>query len=350
MINVSTLQITPDIMSLLSELDEFKGTWRAFGTLAPERLAMLRQIATIESIGSSTRIEGSTLSDGEVEQLLNHLDIQQFSSRHAQEVIGYAQVMDTIFAAWADIKVTENHIKQLHSELLRHSSKDERHRGAYKTLRNDVGAFDAHGSMIGVVFATASPFDTPPRMAELVEWYEKTTELKQLHPLLAIAVFVVVFLEIHPFQDGNGRLSRVLTTLLLLQAGYAYVPYASIEAVIEHSKDHYYLALRRTQQTIRSKTPNWHPWVLFFLRTLQQHKRHLEHKVEREHMALTHLSPLAVTALDYARAHGRVTNKDLVREAAASPNTVKTTLSKLTKQGLLARHGGGRSTWYSLSK
>ena len=237
MLDTQTLKITPDLLTLLSELDEFKGAWRAFGTLAPDRLAMLRQIATIESIGSSTRIEGSTLTDNEVELLLGRLNIQKFASRHEQEVAGYADVMDTIFASWSDIPITENHIKQLHRDLLKHSSKDERHRGTYKTLHNDVGAFNATGQMVGVVFKTATPFDTPQRMTELVSWFADTCELKRLHPLLAIAIFIVVFLEIHPFQDGNGRLSRVLTTLLLLQAGYIYVPYASLEAVIEQSKE-----------------------------------------------------------------------------------------------------------------
>lgn len=348
MINTETLAITPQIMALLSELDEFKGAWRALGTLAPERLAILRQIATIESIGSSTRIEGSTLSDNQVEQLLNSLDIQKFATRHEQEVAGYAEVMDTVFSSWADISITENHIKQLHRDLLRYSTKDERHRGSYKTLRNDVGAFDPNGKMVGIVFETASPFDTPQHMASLLEWFNTTTELKQLHPLLSIALFIVVFLAIHPFQDGNGRLSRVLTTLLLLQAGYIYVSYASLEAVIEQNKEKYYLSLRRTQKTIYRDEPNWQEWVLFFLRALQKQKRHLETKVKKEQQALHDLPPLALIAIDRARTHGRVTNKDIVREAGASPNTVKAILSNLAKQGLLVRHGGGRSTWYGL--
>ena len=242
MLNTDTIQITPELLSLIAEIDEFKGAWRALGTLAPERLKALRHIATIESIGSSTRIEGSKLTDREVERLLANLEIKKFASRDEQEVAGYAEVMETVFYAWADIPITENHIKQLHRDLLRHSDKDERHRGAYKTLRNDVGAFDADGTMIGIVFETATPFDTPRRMTELVKWLNDTRELKRIHPLLIVAVFIVTFLEIHPFQDGNGRLSRVLTTLLLLQAGYAYVPYSSLESVIENSKESYYLA------------------------------------------------------------------------------------------------------------
>jgi Fic family protein len=185
-------------------------------------------------------------------------------------------------------------------------------------------------------------------MQELVVWLKEASELKRLHPLFMIAVFVVTFLEIHPFQDGNGRLSRVLTTLLLLQAGYAYVPYSSLEGVIENSKEGYYLALRQTQSTFRTEAPNWQPWLMFFLRSLQQQKRRLAVKVEREKSALAVLPELAVKILDYARDHGRVTSRDVVREAGASPNTLKATFTSLVKKGLLERHGGGRSTWYNL--
>lgn len=343
-----TIQITWELLALISEVDEFKGAWRALGTLPPERLKALRHIATIESIGSSTRIEGSKLTDREVGRLLANLEIQRFGSRDEQEVAGYAEVMETIFHAWGDIPITENYIKQLHRDLLRHSDKDERHRGEYKALRNDVGDFDAVGKMIGIVFETATPFDTPRRMAELVKWLNDARELKRIHPLLIVAVFIVTFLEIHPFQDGNGRLSRILTTLLLLQAGYAYVPYSSLESVIENSKEGYYLALRQTQGTISSESPNWQPWLIFFMRAMQQQKRRLAVKVEREKNTLAVLSDLAVGILDYVRDHGRVTTRDIVREAGASPNILKATFTSLVEKGLLVRHSGGRSTWYSL--
>jgi len=346
--NTDTIQITSELLAYLSEIDEFKGAWRALGSLAPERLKALRQIATIESIGSSTRIEGSHLSDRDVERLLANLEIKKFSSRDEEEVVGYAEVMNMVFESWQDIPITENHIKQLHRDLLRYSTKDERHRGAYKTLRNDVGAFDADGKMIGIVFETATPFDTPRRMQELVAWLTDVRESQRLHPLLTIAIFVVVFLEIHPFQDGNGRLSRVLTTLLLLQAGYTYAPYSSLESVIEHSKEGYYLALRQTQTTIRTDAPNWQPWLHYFLRALQQQKRRLAVKVEREKNALAVLPDLAVKILDYVRDHGRVATRDIVREYGASPNTLKVTFASLVEKGLLARHGAGRSTWYGL--
>jgi Fic family protein len=348
MLKTDTIQITPDLLAVLSEIDEFKGAWRLLGTLAPERLNALRHVATIESIGSSTRIEGSKLTDREVEQLLGKLDITSFASRDEQEVAGYAEAMETVFHSWADIPITENHIKQLHRDLLAYSEKDERHRGEYKTLPNNVGAFDADGKMVGIVFETATPFDTPRRITELVAWLNDARELGRLHPLLIVAVFVVTFLEIHPFQDGNGRLSRILTTLLLLQAGYAYVPYSSLESVIENSTEGYYLALRETQKTIHDEPPDWQPWLLFFMRALQQQKRPLATKVERERNALAVLPELAVKILDYVRDHGRVTTRDMVREAGASPNTLKATFGALVVKNLLVRHGGGRSTWYGL--
>lgn len=253
---IDTNQIAPELLALISEVDGFKGAGRALGTLALERLVALRHIATIESIGSSTRIEGSKLNDRAVERLLANLEIKKFSTRDEQEVGGYADVMETVFRAWADIPITENHIKQLHRALLRYSAKGDRHRGEYKTLRNDVGAFDANGKMIGVVFQAATPFDTPRRMQELVDWFNQTRDTGRVHSFLIIPVFIVIFLEIHPFQDANCRLNPILTTLLLLQAGYAYVPYSSLESGIENSKEANYPALRQTQSTIRTDAPN----------------------------------------------------------------------------------------------
>jgi Fic family protein len=348
MIETTKIQITPEILSLIAEIDEFKGAWRALGTLAPERLSALRRVATIESIGSSTRIEGSQLSDREIERLLANLDIQTFASRDEQEVAGYSAVMETIFHAWKEIPLTENHIKQLHRDLLQYSQKDDRHRGEYKKLSNNVAAFDDAGKQIAIVFETATPFDTPRRMEELVEWLRTERELKRLHPLLIIAIFTVVFLAIHPFQDGNGRLSRVLTTLLLLQAGYAYVPFSSLESVIENSKEGYYLALRQTQSTILIESPNWLPWMHFFLRALQQQERRLAAKVERERLALTALPELSVRILDYARQHGRVTMADMMRFTGVSRNTLKEHFRKLVEIQQLALYGNGKGSWYAL--
>ena len=349
MIETSSLQITPEILSLIAEIDEFKGAWRALGTLAPERLSALRRVATIESIGSSTRIEGSRLSDQDVAHLIENLGVTAFSTRDEQEVAGYAEVMETVFASWSEITLTENHIKQLHQELLRYSEKDGRHRGDYKTSSNSVAAFDAEGNQVGIVFETASPFETPGRMAELVAWFNDSVQDGDLHPLLVISIFAVVFLEIHPFQDGNGRLSRVLTTLLLLRAGYLFVPYSSLESIIERSKEGYYLALRRTQGTIQTTAPDWLPWLTFFLKAIQRQVRHLYKKVEREKLLLEKLPDLSVQILDHVRAHGRITVSDAVTVTGVSRNTLKPHFKRLQERGLLVLHGRGRGAWYRLA-
>jgi Fic family protein len=348
MFNTDTLTITSKVLTRISEIDEFKGAWQALGTLAPERLAALRRVATIESIGSSTRIEGSKLSDQDVHRLLSNLEIKSFETRDEQEVAGYSEVMETVFASWNHIAISENHILQLHRDLLKYSDKDERHRGSYKTSSNSVAAFDETGAQIGIVFETATPFDTPRLMEEIVSWYNDAAEERELHPLIAIGIFVVVFLEIHPFQDGNGRLSRVLTTLLLLRAGYAYVPYSSLERVIEQSKEGYYLALRQTQGTIRSPSPEWTPWLEFFLNALQRQMLRLKTRVEREKLMIGAMSELAAKLFELTREQGRLTMADAVKLTGANRNTLKQHFRALVKDGHLELHGQARGAWYSV--
>ena len=348
MIRPETIQITPEILKLIAGIDEFKGAWRALGTLAPDRLSGLRRVATIESIGSSTRIEGSKLSDREVERLLSNLQIKSFATRDEQEVAGYAELMDLVFNSWQSIPIAENYLKQLHQILLRYSEKDAWHRGNHKTNSNSVAAFDENGTQIGIVFQTATPFDTPRLMTDLFTWVQQERESEQLHPLLAIALCVVVFLEIHPFQDGNGRLSRALTTLLLLQAGYAYVPYSSLESVVEQNNEAYYLALRQTQKTIRTDVPDWQPWLVFFLRSLAEQVRRLERKVEREKLVLASLPELSLQIVEFAREHGRVTIGEAIKLTGVSRNTLKQHFRALVEQAHLNQRGSGRGVWYEL--
>ncbi len=348
MLRTDSLHITPETLSLIARIDEFKGAWRAMGTLAPERLSALRRVATIESIGSSTRIEGSKLTDREVDKLLSNLAIQSFETRDEQEVAGYAELMDLVYSSWQDIPFNENHVKQLHQILLRHSEKDSRHRGHFKTNSNSVAAFDEDGVQVGIVFETASPFDTPRLMGELLTWVNDERDKALLHPLLIIAIFVVVFLEIHPFQDGNGRLSRILTTLLLIQAGYTYVPYSSLESVIELNKEAYYLALRQTQGSIRSDAPNWQPWLAFFLRSMAEQVRRLEKKVERERIVLATLPDLSLQIVEFTREHGRITIGDAIKLTGVSRNTLKQHFRQLVERGHLNQQGSGRGVWYGL--
>jgi Fic family protein len=344
------LTLTNDLVMLIAEIDEFKGRWQALDRLSPERLRALRKVATVESVGSSTRIEGATLSDPAVETLLANLETGSFMSRDEQEVAGYAAAMDLVFESHPELSLTENHIRQLYQMLLRHSDKDERHRGAYKTVPTPVVAFDAEGREVGVVIETTLPFDTPREMADLVAWTQTAIDEASLHPLLIVAVFTVVFLAIHPFQDGNGRLSRVLTTLLLLRAGYDYVPYASLERVIEENKELYYAALRRTQTTLGSAAPEWGAWVGFFLRCVAEQKDTLRRRLERERAAVVddaELPELSVRVLALVARHGRQTIGQLVEATGANRNTLKVRLRELVYAGRIRRHGRVRGTWYS---
>lgn len=340
----------PDLVKLIAEIDEFKGRWEALKTLSPDRLSALRKVATIESVGSSTRIEGAKLTDAQVETLLSNIAIQSFKTRDEQEVAGYAEAMDLVFEVFADMGLTENHIRQLHQTLLRHSIKDERHRGSYKTLSNNVVAFDADGKEVGIVFETATPFDTPREMEELVAWTRKALDEQAHHPLLIIGVFAVTFLAVHPFQDGNGRLSRVLTTLLLLRAGYAYVPYASLERVIEENKDLYYKALRRTQTTLKKDKADWEPWLGFFLRCLKKQKDGLALRLEREREAQggdESLPELSLQILKALQKKERLNIAELTEITGANRNTIKLRLRELVSKGRVRQYGKARATWYS---
>ena len=238
----------------------------------------------------------------------------------------------------------------MHSVLLKFSGKDNAHRGEYKKFSNQVEAFDADGKSVGVVFQTATPFETPIMMADLLEWYNAQINEEAQHPLILVAVFVVTFLAIHPFLDGNGRLSRILTTLQLLRAGYSYVPYSSMETVIEANKESYYLALNRTQRPIRTNEQNWEPCVVFFLKTMAKQKDNLVAKVKKERHLQEKLPTLSRSILEMANSRGEITVREIVTTVGANRNTVKAHLNKLTKQDYLLAVGKGRGARYLVKK
>lgn len=347
-ISINSLTITLEMLQIIAEIDEFKGSWQLIGRLPTQRLKALYHQATIESIGSSTRIEGAKLSDKEVALLLSHVEIT-FKSRDEEEVAAYAYTCQEIFNHYQEIPLTENYIQQLHSMLLKYSHKDYRHQGHYKKVPNTIAAFDKSGKTIGIILETSSPFQTSFDMHELVTWTQRMLETNMLHHLLVIGIFVVVFLAIHPFQDGNGRLSRILTTLLLLQNGYSYVPYSSLEKIIEDNKENYYKALYQTQKTLNDESPNWEPWLIFFLRSLQKQKHNLEIKVAHEEIMKKHIHELSVQILQLAHEHGRITITGLVKVLGTNRSTIKKYLAELVKDGSLIKHGKGKATWYTVA-
>jgi len=345
-LEIRDIEITPQMLSIISELDAFKASWTGLSLMQPEQLKKLKKISTIESVGSSNRIEGNKLSDKEVEQLMSRIQKKSFKNRDEEEVAGYTELMNLIFDSYEVIPLTENYIKHLHKILLQFCENDASHRGKYKKLSNSVSAFDASGKEIGIVFETASPFETPILMEELVEWIRRNFDDNFYHPLLTIGIFIVHFLAIHPFQDGNGRLSRALTTMLLLKKGYSYVPYSSIESIIETNKDGYYRTLRRTQKTLRTKKALYEPWLNFFLTTLQKQKRHLEEKIKSFKKYDTSLSKLATDILTLLDEHSQLTVAQASEILNIKPDTVKKSIKNLVDKGYLLKMGSTKGAWY----
>ena len=332
---------------IIGELDEFKGHWRRISELNEERLTRLRQVTTIESTGASTRIEGAELSDTQVAQVLQGLSHDSFRARDESEVLGYGELHTMIFENHGELKLTENHILQLHGILLAHTEKDERHRGHYKTLPNDVEARHPDGRR-EVIFRTATPFDTPRLMRELIDDTNTAFAAEEVHPLTIIGCFVVTFLAIHPFQDGNGRLSRALTNLLMLKLGYEYVPYASLERVIEENKGSYYAALRASQISMKDDPSMFGPWLSFFLQALRTQKRNLEAKLDIEGSML-HLSAVQQKVLDAVRAQGRTTSMTLAAQLGIPYRNVRYHLDSLVKRGVVLAHGERKGRYYTPS-
>ncbi|MGQ0643787.1 MAG: Fic family protein [Gemmatimonadaceae bacterium] len=336
-----------ELVRLIAELDHFRGTWRKMQEIRTERLAQLRQVTTIESTASSTRIEGVELTDAEVARVLEGIQSESFRARDEQEVKGYAELLTLIYESHADISLTENHIKQLHRILLRHSAKDERHRGDYKKLPNDV-VRKRDGIIVEVLFRTATPFDTPRMMAELVEFTNAALKDLSLHPLVVIARFVVDFLAIHPFQDGNGRLARALTTLLLLRSDFDYVPYTSLERMIEDNKTQYYVALRESQLKMRDNAADFGAWLFFFLKALKAQQESLASKLQLE-KAMLDLSAIQQTIADLIAARVRMTGPELARELGLTERAARYHLDVLRSRGIIAAHGKKRGTYYTTS-
>ena len=338
--------MTPRIIKLIAEIDEFKGYWKAMEGLPPQILSSMRILATIESIGSSTRIEGAKLSNREVAALLNGLDVRSFRSRDEQEVAGYAKAMQLIHDSYDEIDLSENNIKYLHKVMMRFSEKDNWHLGEYKKHPNHVAAFDSRGNQIGIIFETATPLDTPRLMEPLVGTTQQRFQDEDIHPLLAIADFVVRFLAIHPFQDGNGRLSRILTNLLMFRNGYRFAAYSSHERIVEANKENYYIALREAQQKLKSLEEFSLTWLEFFLELLKKQKDELKAKIEREKKA-QRLPELSEKICALANDRGRISVALLSEELKANRNTIKKHLQNLVSMGRLVKHGKGRGVYYS---
>lgn len=337
--------IPPEILTLIAQIDELKGQWIAGAKLSPQVLGRLKHSVLVTSTGASTRIEGARLSDEDVEKLMRGIAIQKFTDRDKQEVKGYYELLQNIFESWKHIKFSESALKHFHKELLKYVEKDKLHRGEYKKTENKVEMIDAAGKSIGTLFDTTPAYLTPKEMLELVEWTQNATQEKKYHSLLIIGNFLVEFLNIHPFQDGNGRLSRLLTNLLLLQAGYLYMPYVSHEKLIEDNKPDYYLALRMSQKTFKSKQENVVLWLEFFLRIMLQQSKMAVTLLSQENLEKL-LSPKQLAVWHYLQTVSEATPKEIAQKAKIARPTVNQAVNNLLRLKRIERLGLGRSTRY----
>ena len=338
------------IFQKVGVIDVFKGNWQAIENAQATYLKELRKIATIESIGSSTRIEGATMTDEEVEKLLKSIKVSKLESRDKQEVVGYYEALQVILDNYEDIDLSERYIHQLHDILLKHSAKDQSHKGAYKTLSNQVVANYPDGTQ-RIIFRTTEPHLTAAEMQGLVSWVNERMEENDMHPLMLTAVFVYEFLSIHPYQDGNGRLSRLLTTLLMMKAGYKFIQYVSFEHIIEERKEDYYRALMEGQKNRHKDEERIDRWLIFFLESLATLTKKLEAKYETYSKLKTALNERQQQVLEYIKEHKTAKIGKVESELGTySRNTLKKDLSYLVREGLILRTGSGRGARYHLKE
>ena len=342
--------IQQSVLRKIAVVDAFQSRWKIEQTNEMLFLKQMKSETIVESIGSSTRIEGSTLTNLEIELLLKNMKITQLKTRDEQEVVGYYEVLSLILDNFDAIALTENYIAQLHGHLLRHSEKDQRHRGAYKNLSNQVVATSPGGTS-NIIFNTTAPHLTPIAMQELNDWTNHAFKADELHPLLVIAIFIYEFLSIHPFQDGNGRLSRLLTTLLLLKYGYDFVQYCSFENLIEERKRDYYRALMDGQQKRSQPDETIEKWLLFFLDSLITLSQRLTEKRATFQALKGYLNERQKQLIDNITENEPVQISDLMKiSPTINRATLKNDLAILVERRLLTQVGKGRGVRYFVNK
>lgn len=340
--------IIEDVYRIIAEIDAVKNSWQITSRLLPQTIERLTRSVIVTSTGSSNRIEGNRLSDIEVENLYKNLNIKKFKTRDEQEIAGYLQSLELIFNNYQDISITESFILQLHNNLLRFSDKDAGHKGQYKLTSNRVAAKDRTGNIIGIIFDPTPPYLVKKEMQELTQWYSWVTKNKKKHPLIVIANFVFEYLAIHPFQDGNGRTSRLIANLMLLQHGYLFTQIVSHEKVIEANKLDYYLALNKTQNTWKTDHEDISAWLIFFLKVIKEQSTkalkiiegdNIEYLLSEKQLALWNWS-LAIN-IPFSR-------KDAVKALGFPERTVESIIKKLIDLNRLKRLGQGKATRYKV--
>jgi Fic family protein len=308
-IHTLILDLDMKLMTELSKIDRFDASWATIEKREGHSLKQLKSIATVRSVGASTRIEGSRMTDDEVAVLIEKLSISKLEERDQQEVMGYFEALDTISENHKSIGISESQIKTLHKILMLHGEKD-------------------------------SWLPNQDAMMQLFDWYHSDSETI---PLIKAALFVYEFLSIHPFQDGNGRLSRLLGSLLLLKNGYSWIQYVSFEHEIESRKSEYYKVLMQTQQNRPGE--NVTAWLTFFISCLINIQEQLLTKLE-ESKTEQNVSQREKRIIFFIQNHPGCGSGEIAKKLDMALPTVKKSLQELIANGILTREGQGKATVY----
>ncbi len=335
----------PHIVALLAEIDGIRGEFKSGLRMSPQAITNLKKSTLITSAGASNRIEGGKLNDEEVEKVMRGLAVSKFADRDSQEVQGYLETLQNVFDSYETLPLRESVITSLHKQLLKYSHKDDMHRGEYKKKENTVGVLGPDGKVTRIMFETTPAYLTGKEMQELVEWTDDALEKNRFHQLLVIANFIVEFLKIHPFEDGNGRLSRVLTNLLLLRSGYQFIQYISHEQIVERRKDEYYIALRKSQETFKTDHDTIVPWLNFFLSVVREQATKALAYLEEEKIEDT-LSPKQYEVWKYLTGVEEASRGDIAKATGIVDVTVRQALDRLIELGKVKRIGRGRGSRY----
>ncbi|HCU01479.1 TPA: Fic family protein [Candidatus Nomurabacteria bacterium] len=338
---------TAEIYSLITKIDIIKGQWKLSEKLSPQMISRLKTSVLITSSGASTRIEGAKLTDAQVKKLYEKMRIQKFKTRDEQEVAGYLELLKKVFDSWKNLNFSESLIKNFHQEMMKYSQKDARHKGQYKFGPNRVEAIDRTGKIIGIIFDPTPPHLVAKEMLELTEWTKEFLVNKNQLPLLTIANFIFEFLAIHPFQDGNGRTSRVLTNFLLLKSGYEFIPYISHESLVESNKADYYLALNKSQKTWKKKTEDITPWIIFFLKTVLKQAELSLNLLTGEKIE-DFLSEKQLQVWQFALSQKTFQRADAIKATKLNPRTIEESIKKLLRMNKLKKIGEGKATRYEV--
>ena len=344
-LNKRIQNIPQHLWNLVNQIDELKGRWVGGASLNPQILTRLKKSVLVTSTGASTRIEGAQLSDEDVDKLMRGLSMQKFKNRDKQEVQGYYELLENVFSSYDTIPFSEGSLKHLHRELLKYVEKDILHRGEYKKEENQVEMIDSSGKSVAVIFATTPAWLTPKEIQELIEWTQEAMAKKEAHSLLILGNFLVEFLKIHPFQDGNGRMSRILTNLLMLQCGYEYVPYVSHEKLIEDNKAEYYVVLRQSQKTFGTETEDILAWLEFFLNVLLAQAKEAILLLSKENVEKL-LSPKQLLVWNFLLTVGEATPGEISKATKVARPTVSQAIDTLLRLKKVERIGQGRTTRY----